>query len=138
MKNYVISLLKSLLFIFIELIASQLLLGQSVGGAQIAGKVLDTEKEPLAFANVLLNAAADSSLIKVETTDENGIFRLAGIKKGQYWLRVTYVGSRNYSSGIFSVEEGEKKNWPSIILEAIEVITNPPAKYEAEGNAGII
>jgi len=49
--------------------------------------------EAVVFANVALYNTADSSLVKVETTDETGIFRIQGLAAGRYNLSATYVGA---------------------------------------------
>lgn len=72
-------------FIFI----SAVLFGQ---GGQIRGSLQNQLAEPLSFANVALYAVADSSLVKVEVTDDEGRFVLAAIPAGDYWLEATYVG----------------------------------------------
>ncbi len=110
--------LKHGLIIFIELIIGQVLFAQTTDLGQIVGKVLDTQNEAVSYANVLLNSAADSSLIKVETTDENGFFLLAGIPEGNYWLKVSFVGNQDYNSPAFSLKKGEKMNIPTITLES--------------------
>ncbi|WP_238749754.1 outer membrane beta-barrel protein [Neolewinella maritima] len=59
----------------------------------VVGQVQDAESEAVAFANVALYAASDSSLVKVETTDEAGLFRMQGVAGGSYRLVITYLGA---------------------------------------------
>ena len=59
----------------------------------IRGVVQDANEEPVPFANVALYTSADSSLAKVETTDDAGIFRISGIEGGTYDLSITFLGA---------------------------------------------
>lgn len=59
----------------------------------LRGQLLDSENEPVAFANVALYQAADSSLAKVETSDDFGRFRFQALTPGAYYLVATHVGS---------------------------------------------
>ncbi len=61
-------------------------------GPVISGSLSGGDGDPLIFANVSLNAAEDSSLVKVVPTDEEGYFELPGIAAGEYFLDVSYVG----------------------------------------------
>ncbi|MFT5168051.1 MAG: iron complex outermembrane receptor protein, partial [Saprospiraceae bacterium] len=64
----------------------------NVQAASIKGQLQDKENNPVSFANVALYSAADSSLVKVETSNEAGIFQISGINAGSYFLSATYVG----------------------------------------------
>ncbi len=64
--------------------------------------------------------------------DANGLISLRG-KQGVMVLiddKPTYLSSTDLANYL--------KSLPSASLATIELMTNPPAKYEAEGNAGII
>lgn len=60
--------------------------------ASITGVLHDEQQEPVQFSNVILYQTADSSLVKVEPSDEKGKFRFAGLNAGNYYLVATYVG----------------------------------------------
>jgi outer membrane receptor protein involved in Fe transport len=57
----------------------------------ISGTVKDSQGEPVAFANVVLNKNN-----KYGVTDENGKFRIANVSSGDYELRVSYIGYETY------------------------------------------
>ena len=59
----------------------------------VIGQVQDADGQPVAFANVALYRSADSTLAKVETTDDSGVFRLANVPGDTYDLSVTYLGA---------------------------------------------
>ncbi len=58
----------------------------------LKGQVQDPAGEPVAFANLALYSAADSSLYKVEISDEAGVFQFRSLAPGGYTLEITYVG----------------------------------------------
>ncbi len=64
---------------------------------QVKGHILEAQGEPLAFANILLLDAADSSFIKGEITDLDGTFTLAGLSTGSYRCEVSMVGYASQS-----------------------------------------
>ena len=199
----------------------------------VKGMLVDDTEVSVPFANVVLYEAADTSLYKIEVTDNDGIFTFTEVPMGDYLLNVTYVGledkwvrdievtagktsdlgtinmlpssvqletatvtakramvevkadrkifnvegtinstgdngvsllrkapgvildnNENISvlgrSGVLVYVDGKRipyagqelanylRNIPSDQIDKIEIITNPGAKYEAEGNAGII
>ncbi|MEZ4985511.1 MAG: TonB-dependent receptor [Saprospiraceae bacterium] len=61
--------------------------------ASIIGQLQDPEGGAITYANVALYHALDSTLAKVETTDESGVFRMVGIQPGGYFLVASYVGA---------------------------------------------
>lgn len=60
--------------------------------SSIKGQLQDADDNAVVYANVALYNAADSSMAKVETSDESGIFKILNIPSGKYWLQATYVG----------------------------------------------
>lgn len=58
----------------------------------VQGQLQDAGGQSVIFANVVLHNAADSSIAKVETSDEAGIFKIRGLKAGNYFLVASYVG----------------------------------------------
>ncbi|MFN7830746.1 MAG: TonB-dependent receptor plug domain-containing protein, partial [Bacteroidota bacterium] len=69
------------------------------------GQLQGPEKEAIAFANIALFSAADSSLQKAGVTSESGIFELRGLKAGSYYLKATWLGMADlYKPGILLSE----------------------------------
>lgn len=57
----------------------------------IHGKVVDTENQPICFANVIL-MDVDSTFITGCTTDEHGIFRLQNAVSDAVLLKISAIG----------------------------------------------
>ena len=76
--------------------------------ASVKGQLQDADGMAVVFANLALYNAADSSLTKVETSDENGIFRMAGIAAGNYFLTATYVGAADLKKPGISLADGQQ------------------------------
>ncbi len=60
--------------------------------SEISGILQDETEQPVEFANIVLYRQADSSLYKVETTDETGSFRIGGVETGVYDLEASIIG----------------------------------------------
>ncbi|MCQ2224708.1 MAG: outer membrane beta-barrel protein [Paludibacteraceae bacterium] len=62
-------------------------------GATISGVIYDREtKQTLPYADVELLALADSSQVTGDSSDGDGKFLLEDVSKGEYWLRVSFMG----------------------------------------------
>jgi len=59
---------------------------------QITGQLLDQSEQPVIYANLAMYTASDTTLVKVETSDDKGNFQFAGISPGTYDIEVSYVG----------------------------------------------
>ncbi len=222
MKNLLIPLVCSL--------TSFLAFSQS---AEVSGFIYDHKQEAIFFSNVVLYSSLDSSIVKVEYSNEDGSYVIKGVSSGKYFIEASFVGFPDTSSPEFELQENEistlepiffpqpsneleevtvkakkpllemkpdklvlnvegsinasgsdaftllrqspgvvidnndnifmlgksglkiyidnrpthlsgsdlaeyLKTIPSSEIESIEIITNPSAKYEAEGNAGIV
>lgn len=72
----------------------------------IKGQLQDAENNPVVFANVALYNALDSNMVKVETTDEAGIFKFQNVAAGNYFLSATYIGLSDLTQKDIKLEEG--------------------------------
>lgn len=91
----------------------------------IEGQIQDTDKNAVAFANIALYSSTDSSLLKVEATNETGLFQLRNIAEGNYFLVASYIGSGEIRQNNIELTTGEQKNLGVLVLgnAAIEIAT---------------
>jgi hypothetical protein len=67
----------------------------------IKGSVMvEGKQEPLPFVNVILLSPNDSSQVSGAVSDIDGNFGFAGIRQGEYILKVQYLGYRDYFKSI--------------------------------------
>lgn len=108
--------------ILLSLILASSLLGQE---ASIKGQLQDQGGEAVGFANVALYSSADSSLVKVESSGETGIFQLQGIAAGSYFLEATFVGFQDLRREVTLAENEELDlgvlSFPAVATELEEV-----------------
>ncbi|MFT4972244.1 MAG: iron complex outermembrane receptor protein [Saprospiraceae bacterium] len=84
-KNFSMKLVYTLLLAF-------LFFGMNAQNTIIKGQLQDADGTAIVFANVVLHLAVDSSLVKVETTDEAGLFQIRNVAAGNYFIKASYVG----------------------------------------------
>ncbi len=75
--------------------------------AIVQGQLQDTEGQAIAYSNVVLYSSVDSSLVKVETSNEAGIFKLQNIKAGNYFLLATYIGYSDLRKADIQLKDNE-------------------------------
>ena len=62
----------------------------------VRGKIVDEMTgEPVEFVNIVVSPKESSSLAGGTITDEQGVFRVDGLKYGSYVLTVSYIGYQN-------------------------------------------
>lgn len=83
--------------------------------SNISGKVLDSDKKPVAVANVVLLEVATNTLVKSALTDDGGVFVFQSIEDGSYQLNITTIGYNDYRSEQINVV-GNDVNLDDIIL----------------------
>ncbi len=101
---------------------------------QLQGSLITAEGAPLAFANVLLLQAVDSTLIKGQITDDDGRFSLENIQPGNYFMTFNMLGYETVQTESFTLTDqpglkdvGETTLQESAAeLEAVEVIGKKP------------
>ena len=78
------------------------------------GTVLDDAQAPLAFANVVVLAAADSTIVKVEVSEDDGAFAITNLAAGRYIVSVKYVGLPDADVEAFDLGSGESRDLGTI------------------------
>ncbi|MGB3549039.1 MAG: TonB-dependent receptor [Saprospiraceae bacterium] len=76
--------------------------------ASVSGRLVDGDDTGIIYANVALHRAADSSLVKVEVTDDVGTFKLVELPADNYFLRATYVGFAELAVPTFTLAGGQQ------------------------------
>mgnify|MGYP000861637232 FL=1 len=76
--------------------------------AVIHGRLQGPEGESIAFANVALFNTADSSLYKAGNSDEKGVFHLAGLSAGNYYLKALYLGLKDLQQADIRLSDGQQ------------------------------
>jgi hypothetical protein len=114
----------------LSIIALMMLITCAVSAQKFSakGQLIDTLGGPLPSATVMLLNAKDSSLVNFTLTDVEGNFLLKNISKGEYLVKVSFIGFRTYSKKVTTpdlpaaIELGQIKMEPiSKELEAIEI-----------------
>lgn len=95
-----------------------ILLLSSFAQSSITGQLKDSNGEAVAFANVALYKATDSSMVKVEISDVDGNFKLQGISAGNYFLKATFVGLPDFTLKNILLKKDESKNLKTLIFES--------------------
>jgi iron complex outermembrane receptor protein len=87
---------------------------------------------PLAFANVILKNATDSSMTKVELTTETGEFSFKSIPFAKYFIEISYLGIAPFGSDVFTLEQALltldefRTETVSSDLATVEVVASRP------------
>jgi len=84
----------------------------------IKGKVQDSDAQPLAYANVVLYNATDSSILKLELSDEEGKYQFNQLEANSYYIQISFVGLPNQTTAIFELTEGGNYVVPTVKMEA--------------------
>jgi len=66
----------------------------------IKGLVTDTLSSPLPSSTVMLLNSKDSSLVNFSVSDLKGFFEIKNVNKGEYLLKITFVGYANYTKRV--------------------------------------
>ena len=87
---------------------------------KITGQVKNEAGNPIKSATVMLHRASDSSMVKTGVTDASGNFEIEGIKAGQYFVAISFVGAKKGYSKSFAVTDGQTTAITPVKLSAAE------------------
>ncbi len=85
---------------------------------EINGKIIDGENQDLSFANVLLQNASDSTLVKGTITGEKGGFLFENVASGKYFITASMVGFTPKSTEIIDFTGNTSLTIPTLMLIA--------------------
>ncbi|WP_037324809.1 outer membrane beta-barrel protein [Salinimicrobium terrae] len=81
----------------------------------VGGRVLNSSRQPVAFANViLLNAQDSTSVYKGAVSSENGQFVINNIEEDSYLLKISYVG---FEDLLQRIEVSKNKDLGNLVLQ---------------------
>lgn len=118
--------------------------GLAQTGAMVTGSVLTPDQEPLAFANVQLLTAADSTFTQGAVTAEDGRFVIATVSEGRYLLFVSLIGYGDHASAPFSIGPDDQYDAGNVVLvpETVEMgevaVEARRTLYEQRGDRMVI
>ena len=80
----------------------------AISQSSISGKLVkESDNSVVDFAYVALYQASDSTMIKVETANEFGEFKINDLSAGDYFLKATYIGLPDLKKDVFSLKANE-------------------------------
>ncbi|MBA2249630.1 MAG: TonB-dependent receptor [Chitinophagaceae bacterium] len=85
------------------------------------GKITDNNGKGLSVATVTLLRAKDSSLSKSAISGTNGLYEMASVKPGAYFITATSVGHKKSASPVFNIVVGETVTVPDVVLSQSSV-----------------
>ncbi|BDC99950.1 outer membrane beta-barrel protein [Persicobacter psychrovividus] len=125
---------------FFPLIAFFLLLSQTsfAQSVMLKGKLVNTDQQPVEFANAYLMSSQDSTYIEGDVTKEDGLFSIS-TTPGKYILHLNMIGFQDEYLPITITKDtniGTKVLQDNIQLDEVQ-ITYKRSKIESQGNKTI-
>lgn len=108
----------------------------SVAQVELSGRFIGDDG-PIIYSNVALYSSPDSSLYKVETTNEEGQFRFYEVASGSYFFVSSYIGLEDYrmddiTVGDDNIEFGELEMVASGVQLETAIVTAKRAMVEVK------
>jgi iron complex outermembrane receptor protein len=93
---------------------STYLYSQAVGSIKM--KVAGPDSLGIENVTTTILSAKDSLLVKAGITDKHGAVSFENIRPGNYFIKVTMIGYRNYQSGVFKITQEAGYDAGTVIL----------------------
>ena len=110
--------MKKLFLLCTVLFCASAAFSQNLGRFSIKGFIADSSDAGLSSATVMLLSRKDSSLVSYGRSGEKGNFEFKNVKRGNYLLKITYVGYLPYQKDI-EAADGPETDMGRIKLKAI-------------------
>lgn len=130
-----------LLMVVISLLTVSTAFGQSK--FNLSGIVMEKgSNEPIMSATVQVCTTKDTTLVNGAATDVKGVFKINGVKKDKYLLKISFIGYHNHVVAIDLTKEKKKDvdlgyftlTTDAIMLKEAEVTANA-AKVQVKGDS---
>ena len=96
----------------------------------LSGTVVEqATKAPMELVNVVLFSTPDSSQVAGTTTDKNGAFQFSSLPRGEYYLKISFIGFEDLKTRVFKITNSK------IDLGTLEIKVNPIALGDVEVTA---
>lgn len=98
----------------------------------IKGLVKNQQNEGVSFATIAVHNVSDSTLFKADIADENGGFKIVGVVKGKYFLKITTIGFVPFKSPAFEIVDKDIDFQPFTLisdtqqLKEVKVVASKP------------
>ena len=89
--------------------------------ALLSGVLVDDQNETVIYANIALYSSEDSTLVKVETTDENGAFLIKGLESKVYFLMASYIGLNDIRVEEINLSSVQEKDLGRLVLSTSSI-----------------
>ncbi|WP_321480162.1 TonB-dependent receptor domain-containing protein [uncultured Bacteroides sp.] len=124
--------MRKLFFLILQCFFISLAMGQ-----QINGKILDSDKNPIPYCNVVILSSPDSTFIQGVVTDDTGSFSLTNNGKAQKILRISCLG---YETLYIHCAEGSIGTLilPSSSVQLAETLITAGRKVHKMRNGNIV
>lgn len=139
MKTFYSLLLCSFCFIAGTSVRAQTNDGKAPANGSLAGRVLNDDL-PAEFTNIILLAATDSAVVKLELADEAGRFTFSDVPAAAYFIRTTGIGYGEQDHPVFTLAAGQELTLPdyqlsgsATNLETVEVVARKPFLEQKAG-----
>lgn len=96
-----------------------LLYGHALLAQEVTGIARDERDNPVGQAVVTLRKSTDSSIVKINGTDQLGHYQFKPVPTGRYWVQVTHIGYKPANSSFFVVGDTSVKELPAAILKKL-------------------
>ena len=116
---------RSLLLVFVCLVCFINLEAQETTGS-LKGQIVESDGEPIPFANVVLKNIETNEVLLVYSQD-NGYYRFLNLTPANYQLEITYVGYETYVGNHVNVSLGEETahdvvlNQSSVLIDGVTI-----------------
>lgn len=99
--------------------------GTAFSQSVIKGKLIDqSENNPLEYASIAIYLHSDSSLVSGVVSDQQGLFNLADLKPGTYYLLAQFLGYDTKSISAINLSKNQNLDLGSIFLSPNQQLLN--------------